>query len=224
MRTEQRPGRYDRDVVRPTLWGYATSRTTGCLLGDVPGLPRHLEGRTDVVVPGLTPDELEHLQRHAAWRATARPGRLALTAPLVAGVTVLVATWALAGRPLPLVALVVAAVVLANVHGIVYLLRPRLSRTERHALRRAVEIRRTHSAAGSSTGMHVLVAMSTVEGAADALGETARALARELLWSAVEAARRHDDDGVRHATSAMIRLAARAVQASPDGVPDEPPA
>lgn len=222
MRTDLLSRSHDGDAVHPTIWGYATFRATRCHVGDVPGLPRSVVGRTDVVVPGLTPLELEHVQRRAVWRATARPGRLALAATLVAALTTLVGTWVLAERPLPLVAVVVAVGVLANVYGIVHLLSPRLSRTERHALRRAVEIRRARTAPASSTGMHVFVAMSAIEGAADALAETERALARELLWSAFEAVRRRDDDGVRHATSAMIRLAVRAVQSTRHGVTEEP--
>lgn len=222
MRTNLLSRSRDRDVLRPTVWGYATARTTSCLLGDVPGLPPHLVSRTDVVVPGLTPTELERVQRHAQWRATTRPGRLGVAAALAAGVATLVVTTMLVGRPLPLVAFLAAAGALAGVGVAVLLLGPRLSATERLALRRAVEIRRARSSPATSTGLHVLVAMSAVEGAGDALDETHQALARELLWSAFEAVRRHDDDGVRHATSAMLRLAVRAAQASRDGVPGEP--
>jgi hypothetical protein len=222
MRTYLQSGSRDRDVLRPTVWGYATARTTSCLLGEVPGLPPHLVRRTDVVVPGLTPLELEHVQRYAQWRATTRPRPHGVVGARVAGVAVLVVTAVLAGRPMPLVALAASVGVLLSVHGTVCLLGPRISRTERRALRRAIEVRRVRNAPPTSIGLHVLVAMSAVEGAGDALDASGRALARELLWSAFDAVRRGDDDGVRHTTSAMIHLAVRAARTARDGVPGEP--
>lgn len=222
MRTNLLSRSRGRDVLRPTVWGYATARTTSCLLGEIPGLPPHLVSRTDVVVPGLTPLELEHVQRRVQWRATTRPGRVGVTAALAAGVTTLVVTAVLAGRPLPLIALVVAVGALVSVTGAALILGPHLSSTERRALRRAVEVRRTRNVPATSSGLHVLVAMSAVEGAGDALDESGRALARELLWSAFDAARHHDDDGIRHATSAMLGLAVRAARTTRDGFPGEP--
>ena len=54
------------------------------------------------------------------------------------------------------------------------------------------------------------------------LDDTDRALARALLWSALAAVRCQDRDGVRHATSAMIRLAVRAARSTRPGISEEP--
>jgi hypothetical protein len=222
MRTDLLSRSHTGAEVRPTVWGYASVRTTSCLLGEVPGVRPRLESRTDVVVPGLTPRELARVQRHVVWRSTARPGRLVVTTGLVAAVAALAGSWAQTGRPLPLVALVVGIVVLATVHGLVRAVGPRLGRTERVALRHAVEIRRTRAVDASSIATPLLVAMSAVEGAAEMLDETGRALARELLRSALDAVRRRDHDSVRHTTTAMLRLAVRAAQSARPGVTEEP--
>lgn len=222
MRTDLLSRRHARAEVRPTVWGYATSRSTSCLLGQVPGLPSRRASRTDVVVPGLTPQELERAQRYVRWRATTRPVRLVVTASLVSALASLAGTSLAAGRPLPLAALVAGVVVGAGVLSLLRLLGPRPGAPERHALRCAVEIRRSRTVDGSSAGVPVLVAMSAVERAADALAETDRALARELLWSALDAVRRQDHDGARHATTAMLRLAVQAAQSARPGVAEEP--
>ncbi|MFJ2521283.1 hypothetical protein ACIOWF_20135 [Cellulosimicrobium cellulans] len=213
---------HDSDVLTPTLWGYAVTRVTTSLLGEVPGLPPHIVGRTDVVLPGLTPPEMERVRRFVQWRARARPGRLTAIAALATCTITLMATAALTGRAQTLTALIAAIGALACAAAVLRSCAPHLTRTENYALRRAVEVRRVRTSPASSSRLHVLSAMSAVEDAAGALDETGQALARELLWSAVDALRIQDSDQVRHATAAMIRLSVRATQATRDDFPRGP--
>ncbi|WP_265522743.1 hypothetical protein [Oerskovia flava] len=216
----------DADGIHPTIWGYAVLRHTRCLAGGVPGLPQTLLGRTDVVVPGLTPAELERVRRHADWYASVHPTRLGTVAGAAAALSTLLVGHLVPGllvtSPLVTVlAVALAGTTTASVHLFLRLMGPRLSQVERHALRSALEVRRARTVTGTSAGVHVLIAMSAVEGAEDVLDESQQALARELLLAAFEADRRHDTAGVRHATSAMLRLAVRAATAR-DGIPGEP--
>jgi len=207
---DERPRPDHREAIRPTVWGYATVSLARPLQGDVPGVARRLVRRSDVLVRGLTPRELRRVQRHAERQASVDGIRLAL----VTGAVAAVATFAV-GHALPaetLALCVVAAAVssgalaglLARVGG------PVLSRVERRALRDAVEIHRLRVAPPTSAGMRVLVAMRAVENVEKHLDEQQQAVARELLWSALDAVRTGDAPALEDATAAMLRLAVRA--------------
>lgn len=58
--------------------------------------------------------------------------------------------------------------------------------------------------------MRVLVAMRAVENVEKHLDEQQQAVARELLWSALDAVRTGDAPALEDATAAMLRLAVRA--------------
>ncbi len=98
---------------------------------------------------------------------------------------------------------------------LLHLTGPRLTRVERRALRRAVEIRRVRVAPPTSAVMRVLVAMSAVESVSGRLDEQDAALARELLWVSLDAVRRDDAAAVDEATGTMLRLAVRAARTLP---------
>lgn len=202
------------DAIRPTVWGYANVSLARPLQGDLPGVPRKLVRRSDVLVRGLTPRELGRVQRHAERQASVDGTRLALVSGAVAALATLVVGHA--ALPAGTLALCVAAAalsagalagLLARVGG------PLLSRVERRALRDAVVIHRVRVAPPTSAGMRVLVAMRAVENVEDRLVEQERALARELLWSALDAVRGNDADAVDASTAAMLRLAVRAARA-----------
>ena len=210
-----------RDEIRPTVWGYSTWTTARCLQGAVAGAPDRIVQRTDVLVPGLTPRELDRVRRHAEWHAAVDGVRLGI----VAGAATAIAA-VLVGHDLAPVALVLVAALLGLAAALLTptLLRvagPRLSRVERRALRDAVEIRRVRLAPPTSAGMRVLVAMSAVESISGRLDEQEAAIARELLWVALDAVRREDVAGVDHATAAMLRLTVRAARTPLPPVRDE---
>lgn len=210
-----------RDEIRPTVWGYSTWTTARCLQGAVAGAQDRIVQRTDVLVPGLTPRELDRVQRHAEWRTSVDGVRLGI----VAGAATVIAA-VLVGRDLAPVVLVLVAALLGVTAALLtrVLLRvagPRLSRVERRALRDAVEIRRVRVAPPTSAGMRVLVAMSAVESISGRLDEREAAIARELLWVALDAVRRDDVASVDDATAAMLRLTVRAARSPLPPVRDE---
>ncbi len=210
-----------RDAIRPTVWGYATVSTSRPSQGDVPGVPRRVVRRSDVLVRGLTPRELDRVRRHADRHASVDGARLALVAGAAAALATLVV-----GHALPAANLVLCVAAAGLSAGtLAWLLslvgRPRLTRVERRALREAVEIHRLRTAPPTSAGMRVLVAMSAVESVDDRLDGQDQAIARELLWSALDAARTGDARGVESATAAMLRLAVRATTARLGTIRDE---
>jgi|GEM_PF-1267205 len=211
-----------RDEIRPTVWGYSTWTTARCLQGAVAGAPERIVQRTDVLVPGLTPRELDRVRRHAARRAAVDGLRPGVVAGALVALAVLVLGRDLAPAPLVLAAAVLGAGALLLTRALVHAAAgPRLTRVERRALRDAIEIRRVRVAPPTSAGMRVLVAMSAVESVSGRLDEREAAIARELLWAALDAVRRDDVADVDHATAAMLRITVRAARSPLPRVPDE---
>ncbi|MDF9877577.1 hypothetical protein [Cellulosimicrobium cellulans] len=201
-----------QDEIRPTVWGYSTWTTARCLQGAVAGAPDRIVQRTDVLVPGLTPRELDRVRRHAEWHASVDGVRLGLVGGVVTAIATLLVGHALAPVTLVVVAAVLGVAAALLTRTLLRVAGPRLSRVERRALRDAVEIRRVRVAPPSSAGMRVLVAMSAVESISGRLDEREAALARELLWVALDAVRRDDVASVDEATAAMLRLTVRAAR------------
>lgn len=210
-----------QDEIRPTVWGYSTWTTARCLQGPVAGAPDRIVQRTDVLVPGLTPRELDRVRRHAEWHASVDGVRLGLVAGVATALAALLVGHALAPVALVVVAAVLGVTAALLTHALLRVAGPRLSRVERRALRDAVEIRRVRVAPPTSAGMRVLVAMSAVESISGRLDEHEAALARELLWVALDAVRRDDVADVDHATAAMLRLTVRAARSPLPPVRDE---
>jgi hypothetical protein len=210
-----------RDEIRPTVWGYSTWTTARCLQGAVGGAPARIVQRTDVLVPGLTPRELDRVRRHAEWHASVDGVRLGLVAGVATALAALLVGHALAPVALVLVAAILGATAALLAHALLRVAGPRLSRVERRALREAVEIRRVRVAPPTSAGMRVLVAMSAVESISGRLDEREAAIARELLWVALDAVRHDDVAGVDDATAAMLRLTVRAARSPLPPVRDE---
>ncbi|UKJ62282.1 hypothetical protein H1Q78_10615 [Cellulosimicrobium cellulans] len=210
-----------RDEIRPTVWGYSTWTTARCLQGAVAGAPDRIVQRTDVLVPGLTPRELDRVRRHAEWHASVDGVRLGLVAGAVTAIAALLVGHALAPVTLVVVAAVLGVAAALLTRALLRVAGPRLSRVERRALRDAVEIRRVRVAPPSSAGMRVLVAMSAVESISGRLDEREAAVARELLWVALDAVRRDDVASVDEATAAMLRLTVRAARTPLPPVRDE---
>ncbi|QJW35957.1 hypothetical protein [Cellulosimicrobium protaetiae] len=212
-----------RDEIRPTVWGYSTWTTARCAQGGVAGSPGRIVQRTDVLVPGLTPRELDRVRRHAEWHASVDGVRLGLVAGTLTALAVLGVGAAQGQSPATLVVVAatlgVAAALLAR--GLLHVAGPRLSRAERRALRDAVEIRRVRVAPPTSAGMRVLVSMSAVESISGRLDDREAAIARELLWVALDAVRRDDVAAVDEATGAMLRLTVRAARTPLPPVRDE---
>lgn len=204
-----------RDEIRPTVWGYVTWTTARCLQGDVPGAPARVVQRTDVLVPGLTPYELDRVRRHAEWRASVDVVRVGLVAGVTTALAALVAGRNLATPETLLLAAVLGLVAALLTVVLLHVTGPRLTRVERRALRRTVEIRRVRVAPPTSAVMRVLVAMSAVESVSGRLDEQDAALARELLWVSLDAVRRDDAAAVDEATGTMLRLAVRAARTLP---------
>jgi len=210
-----------QDEIRPTVWGYSTWTTARCLHGAVAGAPDRIVQRTDVLVPGLTPRELDRVRRHAEWQASVDGVRLGLVAGVATAIAALVVGHALAPVVLVLVAALLGVTAALLTRVLLRVAGPRLSRVERRALRDAVEIRRVRVAPPTSAGMRVLVAMSAVESISARLDEREAAIARELLWAALDAVRRDDVADVDDATSAMLRLTVRAARTPLPPVRDE---
>ncbi len=135
-----------RDEIRPTVWGYVTWTTARCLQGDVAGAPARVVQRTDVLVPGLTPHELDRVRRHAEWRASVDVVRIGLVAGVTTALAALVAGRHLTAPETLLLAAVLGLVAALLTVALLHVTGPRLTRVERRALRRAVEIRRVRVA------------------------------------------------------------------------------
>ncbi|MGW6006780.1 hypothetical protein ACWFNS_14220 [Oerskovia enterophila] len=212
-----------RDLV-PTIWGF-TRLDRGS-----DGRPPGSRGRVDTILPStLTAAELAAVQDFVLWRASrARRRACEVVTFLLVGLSLLVgvlsAPWWGVALAAPALLLVLSIVVSWGVDG---WCGPRLSRSARLTLGNAIELRGEHLVpeplreAGTRedprlTSMRLLVrAMRDVEVLADELDPLESALARQMVWTALDPSVPHRISKTVVAAAYLTRVARQVVSDGP---------
>lgn len=211
------------DLV-PTIWGF--TRLDRGSDGRAPGS----RVRVDTILPStLTVAELAEVQDFVLWRASrARRRACDVVAVLLAGLSLSIGVVSMPwwGVLLATPALLLGSTIVAS-WGVDGWCGPRLSRSARLTLGNSVELRGEHLVPepprGTGTGedpgltaMRLLVrAMRDVEVLADELGPLESALARQMLWTAL-------DPSVPHRISKTVVAAAYLTRVAREVVSDGP--